>query len=193
MDALREIGTMGAAHASTALSDLVHRDIMVEVSDCFMCSTCDLPGAFEETDRTVVAVFLEAQGSGRGGIMLILSEEAAMEFSDLVLGRPYAPGEAMDEEQRDAICEIGNICASAYLSAVAQFLGTTLVPSPPGMARDMLRAILQYPAALIEEVSDRSLVIRTHFKYGNEVIYGFMLYLPDQELQEELLERFRLR
>ena len=49
MDGLREIGSIGAAHASSALSQLVHKDILVEVSECFVCTTRELPTAFPNT------------------------------------------------------------------------------------------------------------------------------------------------
>ncbi len=190
MDGLREIGTIGAAHASTALSELVHKDIMIEVSDCFVCSTQELPSAFCTTEETVVAVFLEAMGKSRGGIMLVVSVQMAIELTDMILGRPHDPEHQLDEMDQDAICEIGNICASAYLNAVSRFTDITMMPSPPGVAVDMLRAILQFPAALVEADSDSSVVIKTMFKYGQNVGFGFMLYIPDRESQQVLIEKF---
>ena len=190
MDGLREIGTIGAAHASTALSELVHKDIMIEVSDCFVCSTQELPTAFSTTEETVVAVFLEAIGKSRGGIMLVVSQKMAIELTDLVLGREHDENHCLDEMDQDAICEIGNICASAYLNAVSRFTNITMMPSPPGVAVDMLRAILQFPAALVEADSDSSVVIKTMFKYGKNVGFGFMLYIPDRESQLVLIEKF---
>lgn len=190
MDGLREIGSIGAAHASSALSQLVHKDILVEVSDCFICSTQELPTAFSTTEEIVVAVFLEAIGNSRGGIMLVVSQQMAIELTDLVLGREHDEAHALDEIDHDAICEIGNICASAYLNAVSRFTNITTMPSPPGVAVDMLRAILQFPAALVEADSDSSVVIKTHFKYGKDIGFGFMLYIPDRESQIVLREKF---
>ena len=192
MDGLREMGSIGAAHASSALSTLVGKDILVEVSECFMCKAQDLPSAFGDAQEIVVAVLLEAYGTGKGEIMLILDQHMATELADMVLGREHQESRALDDMDRDAICEIGNICASAYLSAVAKFLGTTLLPSPPGVAVDMLRAILQYPAALAEAESDCSVVIKTRFVYGHESCLGFMLYMPDRGSQAALMEKFRV-
>lgn len=190
MDGLREIGSIGAAHASSALSQLVHKDILVEVSDCFICSTQELPSAFTTTEEVVVAVFLEAIGRSRGGIMLVVSQQMAIELTDLVLGREHNDPHSLDEIDQDAICEIGNICASAYLNAVSRFTDITTIPSPPGVAVDMLRAILQFPAALVEADSNSSVVIKTHFRYGKNVGFGFMLYIPDRESQIILREKF---
>ncbi|MBI0584379.1 MAG: chemotaxis protein CheC [Methanomassiliicoccus sp.] len=190
MDGLREIGNIGAAHASTALSNLVNTDIAVEVTEHFACSTLELPDMLDDPQQMVVAVFLETYGVGKGGLLLMFSQEMATSLVDMLLSRPHSRRE-LDEVDLDAICEVGNICASAYLSAVAKFCGITMVPSPPGVAVDMLHAILQYPAALAEADSDDLMVIRTQFVYGGSVSSGFMLYIPDRATVRLLNEKFK--
>jgi chemotaxis protein CheC len=190
LDGLREIGNIGAAHATTALSNLIQRDIVVEVSEHFVCATQELPEALDNPEQAVVAVYLETYGMGKGGIMLVFSQEMATHLVDMILSRPHTVRE-MDEVDRDAISEVGNICASAYLNAVAKFCGTTMVPSPPGVAVDMLHAILQYPAALADADSGDLMVIRTQFVFDGAVCFGFMLYIPDRETIRHLNELFR--
>lgn len=190
MDGMKEIGSIGAARASCALSMLVHQDILVEVSECFVCSTRELPTAFCNTEDIVVAVFLEAIGKSKGGIMLVVTQDMAIDLADMLLAREHEEGHMLDEMDQDAICEIGNICASAYLNAVSKFTEITTYPSPPGVAVDMLQAILEFPAALVEAESDTSVVIKTQFVYGKEIMFGFMLYIPDHESHMVLQEKF---
>jgi chemotaxis protein CheC len=190
LDGLKEIGSIGAAHASSALSQLVKKDILVEVSECYVCRTQDLPTVFPDADQTMVAVFLEATGRSKGGIMLVLSQGMALGLIDMVLGRKHQEGQGLDEMDQDAICEIGNICASAYLSAVAKFTDVIIIPSPPGVAVDMLRAILQFPAALVEETANTSVVVKTQFVHGKETCQGFILYIPDLDTQMAMIEKF---
>lgn len=190
LDGLREMGNIGAAHASTALSALINRDIVVEVSEHFVCTTQQLPGALDDPEQQVVGVFLEAHGAGRGGIMLMFSKDMATGLVDLLLSRHHTVRE-LDEVDQDAICEVGNICASAYLNAVAKFCGITMMPSPPGVAVDMLHAILQYPAAMADAEADELMVIKTQFVFDGSVCSGFMLYLPDRETVRLLAEKFR--
>ena len=122
--------------------------------------------------------------------MLVVSQEMAIDLADMILGRDHDDEHMLDEMDQDAICEIGNICASAYLNAVSKFTDITTIPSPPGVAVDMLQAILQFPAALVEAESDSSVVIKTHFVYGKEVLFGFMLYIPDHDSQMVLMQKF---
>jgi chemotaxis protein CheC len=190
LDGLTEIGNIGAAHATTALSKLIDRCILVEVSEHYCVSTQQLPAIFGDPEQRVVAVYLEAQGSGKGRMLLMLSEDTATSLVDMMLSRPHEPRE-LNEEDRDAICEVGNICASAYLSAVAKFCDITIMPSPPGVAVDMLHAIMQFVSAMVEEDTSELVVVRTQFKYGDSSYYGFLLYLPDRETIRLLAEKFR--
>ncbi|MDW5562868.1 MAG: chemotaxis protein CheC [Methanomassiliicoccus sp.] len=190
VDGLREMGNIGAAHATTALSALINKDIVVEVSEHYVCETHQLPEVIEDPEQLMVGVFLETHGTGKGGIMLLFSQDMTTTLVDLMLSRPHEVRE-LDEMDRDAICEVGNICASAYLNAVAKFCGVTLLPSPPGVAVDMLHAILEYPAALAESEADDLMVIRTQFVFDRSVCSGFMLYLPDRDTIKVLSDKFR--
>ena len=178
LDGLTEIGNIGAAHATTALSKLIDRCIMVEVSEHYRCTTRQLPTAFGDPEQRMVAVYLEAQGAGKGRMRLMFSEETATSLVDLMLSRPHVSRE-MDDVDRDAICEVGNIC------------GITIVPSPPGVAVDMLHAIMQFVSAMVEEDTSELMVVRTQFIYGKSSYYGFLLYLPDDETIRLLGEKFR--
>lgn len=190
VDGLREMGNIGAAHATTALSALINRDIVVEVPEHLICATQQLPEVLDDPEQLVVGVFLETLGVSKGSILLMFSQDMATSLVDMMLSRPHAVRE-LDEMDRDAICEVGNICASAYLNAVAKFCGTTLIPSPPGVAVDMLHAILEYPAALAESDSDHIMVIKTQFIFEGSTFFGFMLYLPDRETVRLLGEKFK--
>lgn len=192
VDALREIGNIGAAHASTALTNLVRKEVMVDVPECFICKAEQMPAAFGNQEEIVVACFLDAMAAEKGAILLVLPLDMAKSLSDVLLGREHDPSRPIDEDDKAAVAEIGNICASAYLSAISQFLDQTMIPSPPGVAVDMLAAILQYPAALVAEQMDYVVVIKTRFIYEGNAYGGSILYLPDRESRRLLLQKFGL-
>lgn len=190
VDALREIGNIGAAHASTALTNLVKREIMVDVPECFICRVEEMPSAFGNQEEIVVACFLDAMAAEKGAILLVLPLDMAKSLSDVLLGRESDPTREVDEDDKAAVAEIGNICASAYLSAISRFLDITMIPSPPGVAVDMLAAILQYPAALVAEQMDFVVIIKTRFLYNGTSYGGSIIYLPDHESRRLLLQKF---
>ena len=193
IDALREIGNIGASHASTALTTLLNQDILVDVPECFICKTLEAPYVLGDAEQTVVAVYLDAYGKGKGSMLLILTEEIAKKMTDMLLWRDHDPNRMITDEDRDAISEIGNICGSAYLNAISNLLGVTMLPSPPGFAVGMLGAVLQYPATMASEEYDYLVIIKTHFVTDRQRFPGYFIYIPDRETEKLLMQRFGIQ
>ncbi len=190
IDAFREFGNIGASHASSALTILLRRDILIEVTECLACQTTRLPYAFGNVEQRMVAVYFDAIGKEKGSMLMMMTEELTMQMSDILLGREHVEGRQLNDDDKEAAAEIGNICASAYLSAISQLLGIQMLPSPPGIAVDMLGAILQYPAALVAERSDKVIMVKTDFIIEGKVWPGFILYIPDSESEKILMKKF---
>jgi chemotaxis protein CheC len=193
IDALREIGNIGASHASTALTTLLNQDILVDVPECFICKTLEAPYVLGDAEQSVVAVYLDAYGKGKGSMLLILTEDIAKKMTDMLNGRNHDPEREINEEDQDAISEIGNICGSAYLNAISNLLGVTMLPSPPGFAVGMLGAVLQYPATLASEEYDYLVIIKTHFVTDKQRFPGYFIYIPDRETEKLLMEKFGIQ
>jgi chemotaxis protein CheC len=193
IDALREIGNIGASHASTALTTMLHQDILVDVPECFVCSTLEAPYALGDAEQSVVAVYLGANGKENGSMLLILTEEVAKKMTDMLFSQDHDPAKEFDEEDREAIAEIGNICASAYLNAISGFLGITILPTPPGVAIGMLSAVMEYPAMLASEDYDYLVIIKTHFITESQRFPAYFIYIPDRETEKLLMEKFGIQ
>ena len=193
IDALREIGNIGASHASTALTMLLHQDILVDVPECFICKTLEAPYVLGDAEQSVVAVYLDAYGKGKGSMLLILTEEIAKMMTDLLFCRAQDPNREITEDDKEAISEIGNICGSAYLNAISNLLGVTMLPSPPGFAVGMLGAVLEYPVTLASEEYDYLVIIKTHFITDRQRFPGYFIYIPDRETEKLLMEKFGIQ
>ncbi|HVO77724.1 MAG TPA: chemotaxis protein CheC [Methanomassiliicoccales archaeon] len=189
-DALREMGSIGALHASSALSDLIGEEVGVSVSGCSIHMVETLPRAFGDPEAPVVGVYMDVSAGENGIILLVFSESTALQISDMVLHRSTAGHRTPDEDDLAVMAEVGNICASAYLSAIAEFLDIVMVPSPPGVATGMLAALLQYPAIMAARYTDFAVIIRTELALGTARHHGFILYIPDEDSQAKLQERF---
>lgn len=189
IDALREVGSIGGLHASTAMANLVKKDVMVEVSECFVAKAETIPKRFGDMEEVVVGIYLDAYGKAKGCMMMILPVRMAVRLSDMLTGGSHSEPWILDEEDYSALAEIGNICSSAYLNAISRITGDVMMPSPPGVAVGMLGAILQYPATLVAEMSEYIVAIRTEFTIEDTRYPGFMLYIPDPISQREILLR----
>ena len=193
IDALREIGNIGASHASMALTTMLRQDILVDVPECLVCKTLEAPYALGDSEQSVVAVYMGAYGKEKGSMLLILSEAVAMQMTDMLLSQHHDPNRELNEEDKEAISEIGNICGSAYLNAISNFLGITILPTPPGVAVGMLSAVLEYPALMASEDHDNLVIIKTNFIAELQRFPAYFIYIPDRETEKLLMEKFGIQ
>jgi chemotaxis protein CheC len=190
MDALREMGNIAAAHAATALSKLLSEEILIDVSESHLYLVEDLPNGLNLMADKVAVVYIDVHQDERGIILFVFPYDKALRLSNMFLRQAVGNKSDLDENDEAAICEIGNILACAYLNAISKFLGITLIPSPPGLAVDMLGAILEFPASIIGDRSDLALVIESKFIYEGEAFPGLILFMLEPKSQELILTRF---
>jgi chemotaxis protein CheC len=190
MDALREMGNIAAAHAATALSKLLSEEILIDVSESHLYQVEELPNSMNLIADKVAVVYIDIHKDERSIILFVFPYDKALRLSNMFLKTPMDRNRVMNDDDQAAICEIGNICACAYLNAISKFLEITLIPSPPGLAVDMLEAILEFPASIIGDRSDLALVIETKFVYDSEAFPGLILFLMEPQSQDLILKRF---
>jgi chemotaxis protein CheC len=177
LDILREICSIGAGHAATALSQLTGRRIDLDVPRVRFESVQSVPEIAGGAETVVDGLYFRILGDARGVILLIFPEESARGVVRLVLsGQEASPEGALSQS---AMREIGNILASAFLSAIGQLAGLSLIPSVPGYARDMAGSILDLVLIDLARVEDTALVIETLFREAGEDIRGHFFLLPD--------------
>ena len=84
----------------------------------------------------------------------------------------------MSEMQCSALKEVGNILASAYLSALGDLLRMTLIPSVPLLSMDRAEIVIGHALADFGEVSGMTLLLETEFFSSDERINSQFFLLP---------------
>lgn len=177
-DILREICSVGAGHAATALSQLTGRRIDLEVPRTRLEPVEQVPRIAGGADAVVSGLYFRILGDARGVILMLFPEESAAALVRLVTGG--AEGDDMEAPLAlSAMREIGNILTSAFLSAIGQLTGLSLIPSVPGYARDMAGSVLDLVLIELSRLADTALVIETLFRERGEGIRGHFFLLPD--------------
>lgn len=145
LDALREVGNIGAGNAATALSKVVGKRVKMEVPLVKILPLKDVPDWLGGPEKEVLGVYLTMSGAANGHILFVMTIEDALKIMNILLGDLTPSREQvldMDEIARSAMEEIGNILSSSYLSALADFTGLRLNHSVPALAIDMAGAIV---------------------------------------------------
>lgn len=189
MDALREIGNVGASHASTALTQLVKTDILIDVTECRVLPMPALPNRFGELGSLFATLKIDIDTSG-SCIYMVFPGDVATYLSDLLLNRPHQDRRPMTEQDRDVLVEMGDICIRQYLVPIAKFLSIEIIPDSPTVSIDRITDRMRFPA-LIQPLRDANLVrVETNFVDTNKRFQGAIIFAPGKTIQTLTFKRF---
>jgi len=176
----RLLSEAGARNAAVAFSQILGRPL-----------TLDVPWALEKVadmaggaSRVVCALSLKVYGEARGNLLVLFSREQIPVLLDLLVprGSPGRNGNAdlhsLDEMERSALMEIGNILACAYLNALSRLLGVSLLPSIPGLAVDMVGAVTDHLLIELAPIADDAVVLASEVHDPASGWRGEIFFLP---------------
>ncbi len=194
LDALREVANIGAGHAATALSEMTGETIMISVPQLVVSAVNEIPNHLSDGEEPVAAVLLRMMGDLTGLTLLVLPRATALRVAEMMARKPEGTFVELGEYEQSAIKEAGNILSSAYLNALAEFMGMILLPSPPQLEVDMSDAI--FTSTYLESSRGTYLVFviesEFHVKETNVALRGFFFLLPDEASLEQILKAVRL-
>ncbi len=181
LDILKEVSNIGMGHAATALSQLIGQPVMLRIPHVTITEISQVPDHLGGPEKLMVGITLRILGDARGSIMLLFPQESAHRLLCCLLGK-QEKGLVMNELTVSALKEVGNILASAYLSALGSLLNKTLIPSVPMLAYDMAGAVVDYVLIELSENSDLALMVETDFigeASPDFAVKGHFFLLPD--------------
>ncbi|PXF61289.1 MAG: CheY-P-specific phosphatase CheC [Candidatus Methanogaster sp.] len=186
-DALKELGNIGTGHATTALAEMTGVRIAIRVPDISVIPITEIPGLANE-EEMMAGLFFELSGDTTDYIQLLFAQDSALALVDILMGREIGSTGALSEMDESALMEIGNILTSAFATAWADFLGITLITSPPTLAFDMAGAVMDYVLATVGMVADQVILFKTVFKGELNVFSGYFMLMPDPESLKNVLK-----
>ncbi|MDD2207090.1 MAG: chemotaxis protein CheC [Aminobacterium sp.] len=195
LDAIREVGNIGAGNAATALSKLLEKPVEMDVPKAELISIYELGEHYGPAMSLVAAVFVRSHGDFPCSLIFIQEEENAQSLVDLLITKQFGGGmdvSSLPEEMRDsALSEVGNIILSSFLNAINMFVGSTYNISVPGVAHDMLAAVLDVVISIFGQTGDVALVVNTTLSVGESDldVQGNVIMIPDPGSLEGLLEK----
>lgn len=188
LDALMEISNIGVGHAATALSQLLGTGVDIRVPCVAVLDISDVPDQIGGADRPVVGMFLKMLGDARGNMLFVFPKESADRLVSILLNTGRGEGGAYPEMAMSALQEVGNILASAYLSALGTLLDISLICSTPSVSYDMAGAIVDYTLIELCRTEDKALLVETEFFIRGDEIKGNFFLLPDPGSLNVILE-----
>ena len=180
LDRVRELTSIGAGHAADAFARIVGRPCRMRVPTVRLLRAEALASTFVASIRdderaSMCGVFFEVEG-GLGGVLALLFPRASRE--PVVRALLGDGGAVLRDAEESALRELGNMLASHAVSAMADTLGTRVLPSIPVLAmEDALSALGSLVA--VRCAGGAALRVETEISDAEGRYRGLLVYVPD--------------
>jgi chemotaxis protein CheC len=185
-DAIRELGSIGAAHAATALSQLLGRRVDISAPTATVLKLEEARGLLE-TDDIQTYLHSDLLGDASGTILVLFPQQAGFIMADLLMGREPGSTSELDEMSTSALVELANILSGAYLTAISNLLDLVLLASVPKLHYDLTEASSGWPLTELENGTRCAFVVHTEFREAQMAIRGHFLLVPDESTLRAML------
>lgn len=184
LDALQELTNIGAAHAATALSQMLGCEIGMGVPEINIVDIGKVGTILGEEVSTMILFQLQGDIPEGGFLILQFSNGSAVRTASMMCGIPDTDRPLGDMDQ-SALLETGNIMISSFLCASSELLGIMLLPSPPVLVIDIAHAIIESLIAQMSIDADDVIVFQITLKSEQHGISGHILiFLDEPSLQK---------
>jgi chemotaxis protein CheC len=181
LDALRELANIASGNAATSLSQMLGREVALNVPRVLALPLADAVEACGSPEEATTSVVIPLDGDVTGVVLLLIDPQGAEALCNL-LGV-----NAWDEIGESALREIGNILGTSCLNALAAMTGLHLEPCPPHLTTDMLGAIVSSLALSQTATTELVLVLDSELAVADEPCSISFVLLPTEGGVTDLL------
>jgi chemotaxis protein CheC len=191
-DLLREVGSIGAGHAATALSVLTGSSVQMRMPQAENVPFAALADVVGGPECVIACVFVHLSGDLPGSMFVAQPLASARRLLASLL--PDEPTEGdLSDLQKSGLEELANILAGAYLTALMDFTKLSVTRSVPVVAVDMAQALLSVGVLLQERPGTDALVVSASIERPSQQQDAHLILLPEPGaaivLRDALLRR----
>lgn len=184
---LRRALVKGMAGATSALSDMLARELLVAAENVSFVPVNQVPDMVGGAEAGVTSIYVAVEGEIKGHMMLIMELSSAYMLADILLEKDPGETQGLDDMDISALEEVGNIAGSFFLNALVDHADLNVRPSPPSCAVDMAGALLSCVLADVSKAAEQVLTMETVFSVSDQQIKGFFFLFPEPDSLDILL------
>ena len=189
IDVLKEIGSIGTGNAATALSKVLSRKIKMTLPEVkildFNKAIYELGGP----ETIVVGILVNLHGEINGMMLYLQKLDFINVVLESLLGKKINDFMDLDEIEKSALIEVGNIIISSYVSAISSLTGITINLSVPEVSVNMLGGIMNVPMAEYGYETDKLMTIGGAFSCDGQELYSNLILMPEIESLDFLMKK----
>lgn len=185
---LQEVGNIGAGHAATSLSTVLQQEVSIDIP-----RICSLPPHlvgkyYNRSEMPTTAVLMQLQREFECDILLMFEVNEAKKIATIMTMAPSV--EELDPAMEEsAIQELANIVIGSFLTAISDFTGVQLIPTPPMRIVDTFDSILDNVLVNQSLTSEKALAFDACFKRAGEDAKSLLIIFPSPGLKAVLVQK----
>lgn len=135
-DALAEILNLGVGRAAASLFELVGKEVLLQVPEASILPVAEAQAVIsgEVGESELSAVFMNLSGGFDGRAFLLFPDTNSLELVRAFVGEDV-PLESLEDLERDALMEVGNLVLNSCLATIADSIGTGIATGLPDFCR----------------------------------------------------------
>jgi chemotaxis protein CheC len=188
LNIMLELGSIGAGHAATSLSNILQEPITIEVPKIHLVEPHLIPRFYNLHDVPTTAIYLQLVDTFGCDILLMFESTEAKKIAAMMT--MVSSIEEVDKTMEiSALQELANILIGSFLTAISDFIGVALLPTTPETVVDVFDAIIDGFLVKQSMFTDHAIIFETRFKRQGQDAKSILMIFPSQELKEMLTEK----
>lgn len=184
---LHQLGDRGVKEAAIRLANLTGKQVKLNPPHVQLVTFDKISDFLGGADQLVCGIHLKIIGDITGSVLLIFPNDASSYLLNLWFEESRTGNLQFNPFEESALKELGNITMGAYLVALSELTGYTMLCSVPDLAVDMLGALLNEILVASATDMDQAVLIETEFSMNKELVKGFFLLIFDPVSIKKLL------
>lgn len=188
LNIMLELGSIGAGHAATSLSNILQEPITIEVPKIHLVEPHLIPKFYNLHDVPTTAIYLQLVDTYGCDILLMFESTEAKKIAAMMT--MVSSIEEVDKTMEvSALQELANILIGSFLTAISDFIGVALLPTTPETVVDVFDAIIDGFLVKQSMFTDKAVIFETKFKRQGQDAKSILMIFPSQELKDMLTEK----
>ena len=192
MDTLRELTNIGCGHAANALSKMLDDcKVMIEIPVAKICTVSELSRNLGGYDQSTVVVLMHFSHGGNGEFLFVLPKSSAEKLIPELLNDKI-PEDKLKVLKHSTFCEIANIIAGSYLSAISSLTGLKLIHTEPKLKEDSLGNVLDFALKSFDKPTKECFLLEAKFIVEGKQIDGHFAHLVGDDMLKSIMKSLGL-
>ena len=192
IDVLQEVGNIGSGNAAAALSNLISKNVEIEMPTVKIVDFQEAINQAGGAERVVAGVLSRMVGNIEGMIILFIDRNFINTVIGSFLDKKVNNLLNMQEDEISAMSEVGNIMGGAYISAIGQLTGIEAALESPVFQVDMIGALMSLPVVEFGELDDKLLYIDKQLVIDGQEMSAKLLMIPAIGSLEKIMKKLGL-